>query len=150
MAQPFTKDNAKNLFYGTTVFFTVLFLWLTFNTLLILPERDQREQLNTGTASGQRVVLGKQLWQEYDCGGCHSLIGEGAFFAPELGNVYLRYQGNRYSIRKFIRSRPSNGITARRSMPQFNLSENELDAIADFLLYTSSIDTSGWPPNKEG
>lgn len=150
MHQPFTKENAKNLFYGTTVFFMLLFLELTFNTMLLLPERDLHEQFNTNTALGQQVVLGKQLWLKHNCIGCHSLIGEGAYFAPELANVYRRYEGNKHSIKKFIRSRPSNGIVARRSMPQFNFNENELDAIVEFLRYSSEIDTMGWPPNREG
>jgi nitric oxide reductase subunit C len=35
-------------------------------------------------------------------------------------------------------------------MPQFNLSEKELDEIAAFLKYVSEINTSNWPPNNEG
>jgi nitric oxide reductase subunit C len=35
-------------------------------------------------------------------------------------------------------------------MPQFNLSEQEVDDMAEFLKWTSKIDTNNWPPNKEG
>jgi nitric oxide reductase subunit C len=35
-------------------------------------------------------------------------------------------------------------------MPQFNFTDEELDAIADFLEYTSGIKTQGWPPNIQG
>ena len=44
-------------------------------------------------------------------------------------------------------SRPKDGIPGRRSMPQFNFSPEELDAIADFLEYVSGINTANWPPN---
>jgi nitric oxide reductase subunit C len=32
-------------------------------------------------------------------------------------------------------------------MPQFNFSDADLDAIAEFLKYSSEINTAGWPPN---
>jgi nitric oxide reductase subunit C len=35
-------------------------------------------------------------------------------------------------------------------MPQFNLSESDVNALADFLIWTSRIDDNGWPPNKQG
>jgi nitric oxide reductase subunit C len=36
------------------------------------------------------VVRGKHFWETRNCIGCHTLLGEGAYFAPELGNVYKR------------------------------------------------------------
>ena len=36
------------------------------------------------------------------------------------------------------------------AVPQFNLSEQEVDDIAEFLKWSSKINTNGWPPNKEG
>jgi len=47
-------------------------------------------------------------------------------------------------------SRPRDGIPGRRSMPQFNFSDEELQALAEFLKYVSEIDTAGWPPNIQG
>jgi nitric oxide reductase subunit C len=35
-------------------------------------------------------------------------------------------------------------------MPQFHLSEQQLDDLVEFLRYVSEIDTAGWPPNIEG
>ncbi len=35
-------------------------------------------------------------------------------------------------------------------MPQFNLSAEDVDSIADFLIWTSKIDDNEWPPNIEG
>ena len=47
-------------------------------------------------------------------------------------------------------SRPKDGIPGRRSMPQFNFTPEELEAIADFLEYVSGINTANWPPNLQG
>jgi nitric oxide reductase subunit C len=150
MSQTFTKSMARNIFYGGTVFFLLLFLALTFDTSMALPDRDQRAQLDTNTELGQRIARGKALWEENDCIGCHTILGEGAYFAPELGNVYVRFGKNKEAIKAFIQSRPANGIPGRRSMPQFNFSGEDLDAIAEFLKYSSEINTAKWPPNVQG
>ncbi len=42
------------------------------------------------------------------------------------------------------------GVPGRRQMPQFNLTEDELEDLVNFLEWTSRIDTQGWPPNKAG
>ncbi len=150
MAQTFTKSMARNIFYGGSVFFFLLFLALTFDTARALPDRDRRELLDPSTTLGQQIAQGKRLWEENNCVGCHSLLGEGAYFAPELGNVYVRFGNSTEAIKAFIQSRPAGGIPGRRSMPQFNFAPDELEAIAQFLKYASQIDTAGWPPNKQG
>ena len=38
----------------------------------------------------------------------------------------------------------------RRQMPQFHLSEQQLDDLVEFLKWTSRVDTEKWPPNIEG
>ncbi len=150
MAQTFTKEMARNIFYGGTAFFFLLFLALTFDTAGSLPERDQRQKLDQSTELGRSIALGKKVWEENNCIGCHTLLGEGAYFAPELGNVYVRFGNNLEAIKTFIKSRPKEGISGRRSMPQFNLSEEELHGVAEFLKYSSEINTAGWPPNIQG
>lgn len=143
MSETFTKAMARNIFYGGTVFFLLLFLALTFDTQSELPKRDNRDKLT------ETVAHGKKLWEENNCLGCHSLLGEGAYYAPELGNAFQRL-GGKDGIKGFIMSRPVNGIPGRRSMPQFNFSPEELEAIAAFLEYASGINTAKWPPNIQG
>ncbi|MCP3868206.1 MAG: cytochrome c [Gammaproteobacteria bacterium] len=144
MAQVFTKSMARNIFYGGSVFFMLLFLVLTFDTTRSLPALDNRDAITP------EVARGKLLWEQNDCVGCHTLLGEGAYFAPELGNVYQRFGNSKEAIIGFIKSRPKNGIPGRRSMPQFNFSDEELSAIAEFLIYSSGINAAGWPPNIQG
>jgi nitric oxide reductase subunit C len=35
-------------------------------------------------------------------------------------------------------------------MPQFNLTDQELDDMVAFLKWTGEINTANWPPNIEG
>ena len=144
MARIFTKSMARNMYYGGGVFFFLLFLGLTLDTSRATPQRDNHENITPA------VALGKKVWEENNCIGCHTLLGEGAYFAPELGNVYERFGNSTDAIKAYIKSRPVEGVPGRRSMPQFNLSEEELDGIAEFLKYTNGIDTANWPPNIQG
>ena len=144
MSQIFTREMARNIFYGSSAFFFLLFLVLTFGTLSALPGRDNRSAIT------EKVARGKAVWEENNCIGCHTLLGEGAYFAPELGNVYTRFGNSTEAIKDFIMSRPKQGVPGRRSMPQFNLSEQDLNAVAEFLKYSSEINTANWPPNIQG
>lgn len=144
MSETFTKSMARNIFYGGTIFFLLLFLALTFDTESALPDRDNRQNITP------QVAMGKRVWEQNNCIGCHTLLGEGAYFAPELGNVYKRFGNSKEAIVSFIKSRPAEGIPGRRSMPQFNLSDEELNALAEFLKYSSEINTNNWPPNIQG
>ncbi len=144
MRETFTKGMARNIYYGGSLFFVLLFLALTFDTNSALPARDNSANITP------QVALGKAVWERNNCIGCHTLLGEGAYFAPELGNVYERFGRSKDAIKGFIQSRPAEGIPGRRSMPQFHLTDEELDAVAEFLKYSSEINASGWPPNIQG
>jgi len=144
MSEFFTKSMSRNIYFGGSVFFILLFLGLTFHTTSALPERDHRENIT------ESVARGKLVWEENNCIGCHTLLGEGAYFAPELGNVYKRFGESKAAIIGFIQSRPAEGIPGRRSMPKFDLSAEELDDLAEFLKWTSEINTANWPPNIQG
>ncbi|MDP2246817.1 MAG: cytochrome c [Nitrosomonadales bacterium] len=141
MSTTFTKAMARNIFYGGSVFFFLLFISLMADTTYNLPKRDNSQNLT------HSVERGKKIWETNNCIGCHTLLGEGAYFAPELGNVYLR-RGPEF-IKAWMKIQPM-GVPGRRQMPQFNLSEEELDDLVDFLKYTSEINTNKWPPNIEG
>ena len=145
MRETFTKGMARNIYYGGAVFFLLVLVGLTFDTVAGLPETDNRQNLT------EQVAAGKRLWEINDCVGCHSLLGEGAYFAPELANVYTRFGENTDAIKAFMMSRPAEGIPGRRSMPQFNFTDEELEQIAQFLKYTNGIKIArNWPPNIQG
>ncbi len=141
MSSSFTKSTARNIFYGGSVFFFLFFVGLTFDTMTALPKRDNSSQLTEATARG------KKIWETRNCIGCHTLLGEGAYFAPELGNVYKR-RGPEF-IKAWMAAQPT-GAPGRRQMPQFHLNEGELNDLVEFLKYTSEINTNSWPPNIEG
>ncbi|MBV1914569.1 MAG: cytochrome c [Pseudomonadales bacterium] len=135
MRETFTKGMARNIYYGGGVFFFLVLIGLTVDTVRSLPKTDNSENLT------EQVAAGKRLWEVNNCIGCHTLLGEGAYFAPELGNVYTRFGNSTEAIKGFIKSRPVEGIPGRRSMPQFNLSDEELEELAQFLKYVDGVKT---------
>ena len=146
MARGFTSQMARNIFYGGTLFFVLLFAVLIFDTESRIPARSNVAELTPA------VVRGKHIWETRNCIGCHTLLGEGAYFAPELGNVYIRRGGDDGGIdfiKAWMKAMPTNA-PGRRQMPQFHLNDQQLDDLAQFLKWTSRINTEKWPPNPQG
>jgi nitric oxide reductase subunit C len=150
MSERLTKAAARNVFYGGSLFFFVIFVGLTAHSHVYITTVSTDE--STLTAS---VARGKHVWEENSCINCHSLLGEGAYFAPELGNVWQRYGGPadpktaREALKGWMQAQPT-GVEGRRQMPQFNLSDEELDSLVDFFEWTSRINTQNWPPHDAG
>ncbi len=141
MSQGFTSQMARNIFYGGTTFFVLLFAALIFHT----ETEDSRAIQIRGIDPCRRArqaPLGTR-----NCIGCHTLLGEGAYFAPELGNVYER-RGPDF-IKGWIKAMPTN-TPGRRQMPQFNFTDDQLNDLVEFLRWSNGINTEKWPPNIEG
>ncbi len=150
MREVMTKSMARNIFYGGSLFFILIFIGLTVNSHNYI--RTSSTNAETLTPS---VAAGKHLWEIHGCINCHTILGEGAYFAPELGNVMTRWGVNddpeaaMESLKGWMDAMPT-GIEGRRQMPQFNLTDAEYRELADFLLWTNTINTQGWPPNDAG
>ena len=150
MSERLTKTGARNVFYGGSAFFFAIFLGLTAHSHYYMRTSSTDE-----TTLTDGVARGKHVWERNSCINCHTLLGEGAYFAPEVGNVWKRWGGDtdpetaRSTLKAWMAAQPT-GIEGRRQMPQFNLTEQELDDLADFLEWTSKIKTQNWPPNDAG
>ena len=148
MTERITKSMAKNIYYGGGMFALLIFFALTFDTVQQIPKRSNEINMT------KSVIEGKALWEKNNCVGCHTLMGEGAYYAPELMNVFNRRGANDVEAFKgymqgWMASQPLD-IPNRRKMPQFNLSEEEVNNLADFLIWASKVDTNEWPPTIEG
>lgn len=137
----FTKQMARNIFYGGALFFAFLFAGIVMHTETRIPERSNEQAITP------QVIAGKQIWETRNCIGCHTLLGEGAYFAPELGNVIQR-RGPEF-VKAWMKGQPT-GAPGRRQMPQFDLTEQQLDDLVAFLTWSGQINTEKWPPNIEG
>ncbi len=146
MSEGMTKTAARNIFFGGTIFFFVIFVALTVQSHFYILEEST--DVSTLTAS---VEGGKRVWEKNSCINCHTLFGEGAYFAPELGKVWVKFGGaddpetGRETLKAWMNAMPT-GIEGRRQMPQFNLTDQEHEDLAAFFEWISRVDTQNWPP----
>jgi len=148
MSERITKNMARNIYFGGGVFAILVFAGLTVDTVQRVPKLSNADKIT------ESVARGKNLWEVNNCVGCHTIMGEGAYYAPELANVYNRRGGtNEVAFKTYLNgwmsAQPLNE-PGRRKMPQFHLSEEQVNDLADFLIWTSNIDDNEWPPNVEG
>ena len=79
-----SKSAARAFFLGGTALCAVAFLGLTVDTFARIPAQTHQGEITDA------VRRGKDLWDRSNCMGCHTLLGEGAYYAPELTKVFER------------------------------------------------------------
>lgn len=118
---------------------------LVFLALTLDSHRQFGELTNAENISPQ-VAHGKDVWHKYNCINCHTLFGEGAYYAPDLTKI-TQHRGEAY-LQAYMRD-PSQFYDEqkhRRLMPKQNLSEQEITDLIAFLDWVSKVDNQGWPP----
>ncbi|MDP2902033.1 MAG: cytochrome c [Methylovulum sp.] len=102
----------------------------------------------------QLVMLGKKTTQAKNCMNCHTLLGNGAYYAPDLTKAWLDKGWVSKEMREdlmvqFLMNPEKNARTfgSNRKMPDLNITEEEAKGVVAFLKWMSSIDTNGFPYN---
>lgn len=88
---------------------------------------------------------GKKAFEQYQCMECHTIVGNGGYFSPDLTNVYKRTGGSDAVLANFMLS----GVPSKGMPPMKDRGMNEEDSyrVVAFLKYASMLDTNGWPNN---
>jgi nitric oxide reductase subunit C len=134
------KRQARLFAIISTALSAVIFLGLT------LDSHRQFDKLTNAQNNTPQVQRGKDVWHKYNCINCHTLFGEGAYYAPDLTKI-TQLRGEQY-LKAYLRD-PSTFYDEkrhRRLMPQQNLSDGEIDDVIAFLDWVSKVDNQGWPP----
>jgi len=104
------------------------------------------------TEAEQWVALGKKTIQAKNCVNCHTLLGNGAYYAPDLTKAWLDPgwvdAANRENLMlAFLQNPTANARTfgSGRRMPQLDITEAEARGVIAFLKWMSAIDTNGFP-----
>jgi len=135
-----TKRGTRLFFLGGTLATTVVLLVLTVDSHRQFPRLTHADQITPA------VVAGKHVWHRNNCVNCHTLLGEGAYYAPDLTQI-TTHRGAAY-LRAFMKD-PSKFYSEERDgrlMPTLNLSDQQIDDVIAFMAWVSRIDTQGWPP----
>lgn len=145
-----TKSAAKAFFLGGTALCSIAFILLTLDTLKQFPERSNQDQMS------ESVVRGHHIWNQNNCMGCHTLMGEGAYYAPELTKVSTRKSDA--WLRTFLVD-PQAMYPGQRKMVKYDffdasiVGEEEADKnltdILAFFEWVGNINTNGFPPEPD-
>ena len=131
-----SKSQARTFFLGGTVVFSVAFLGLTFDTHRKVPEQTRAKHITA------EVKAGKKIWEKNNCMGCHTLFGEGAYYAPELTNV-VKNRGKGW-IKGFMRD-PELLFPGQRKMVKYDFTDQQIDEVIAFLEWCGEVDLNGFP-----
>ncbi len=110
--------------------------------------------------AGALLHLGKLGSQTKNCMNCHTLLGNGAYYAPDLTKAWLdpAWQDGgtmqamtgkstkEEAMAEFLQH-PSTYPTHSRMMPDLGITPEEAKGLVAFLKHMSSIDTNGFPRN---
>ncbi|GAB3653098.1 c-type cytochrome [Ramlibacter alkalitolerans] len=134
------KKQARLFAIGSTALAALAFLGLTIDSHRQFGKLTNADRITADVSRGQDV------WHENNCINCHTLFGEGAYYAPDLTKI-TKLRGEAY-LTAYMKD-PSKFYDEnkhRRLMPKQNISEPDIKALISFLDWVSNVDTQGWPP----
>lgn len=134
------KRQTRLFAIGCTGVAALAFLGLTLDSHRQFPALTHEEKLTP------QVVAGKDVWHKNNCVNCHTLFGEGAYYAPDLTKI-AKLRGEQY-LQAYLHD-PSKFYDEqrhRRLMPKQDLSDADIKNLISFLEWVSNVDNQGWPP----
>jgi len=129
------ENVLRNIFIVGTVLFMVILIGMTADTL--------RQVANVRTPQlTDAVVAGKQVWQSKNCNDCHTILGIGGYFAPDLTKVITRRGA------PWVSSWLANpqAMKPGTTMPDQRLTPDQVNNLVSFVSWVNQVDTNGWPP----
>ena len=88
---------------------------------------------NDARFNKEKASIGRLVWQSYNCQSCHQLYSLGGYLGPDLTNIISNPNKGEKIVRAMVKS-------GTKQMPAFNLSDNEMNSLIEFL---KSTDASG-------
>lgn len=126
--------SARNLFIWGSLFFFVVLIILTSDTMQQMKKRTP--------PITEEVKRGKMVWHKYDCIGCHTILGNGSYFAPDLTKT--AEQKPKSYLKQWLMNPKAVKVNAQ--MPNLGITSAEADDLIAFLEWVSKVDTNNWPP----
>jgi nitric oxide reductase subunit C len=133
-----TKKVAFWIFLLGTIVSAIVFLAATWDT-----HRQVATLSNVDRLSDQ-VVAGKRAFEKYNCNDCHTILGFGAYYGPDLTRVVQRIgeDGVRFRIKD-----PAKAFAdSWRKMPDLKVSDAEITDMIAFFKWVNEVNNNDWPP----
>ncbi|MCO5248956.1 MAG: cytochrome c [Chitinophagales bacterium] len=130
-----SKSQARTFFLGGTLVTFLAFIGLTVYSLSPQNDQTNHDQITEG------VIRGKHLWEVNNCMGCHTIMGEGGYYAPELTKVYER-RGPDFI--KAVLKTPIPWQPRGRKMVAYEMSEEDAQALVEYFQWIGELDLNGF------
>ncbi|MFN8416541.1 MAG: cytochrome c [Cytophagaceae bacterium] len=130
-----SKSQARTFFLGGTVVTFLVFIGLT-----VYSFNPQNDQSNSQLID-KDVIRGKELWESNNCMGCHTILGEGGYYAPELTKVIER-RGAGY-VKAVLQSPVPWGPNGRK-MVKYAMNDEDTKAMIAYLKWIGEINLNGF------
>lgn len=130
-----SKSQARTFFLGGTVVSFLAFIALTVYSLSPSNDQSGHDQIS------EEVKRGKEIWESNNCMGCHTILGEGGYYAPELTKVVDR-KGT--AMIKAILMSPVPWEPNGRKMVAYGMSNEDADAMVAYFEWIGKIDLNGF------
>ena len=134
------KKQTRLFAIGSSLLAALVFIGMTIDSHRQFGKLTHAENITPA------VARGKNVWHKNNCINCHTLFGEGAYFAPDLTKI-TKLRGEVY-LTAYLRdpSKFYDETRHRRLMPKQNLSETDITDLIAFMDWVSNVDNQGWPP----
>ncbi|MDP3352786.1 MAG: cytochrome c, partial [Flavobacteriaceae bacterium] len=133
---------ARTFFLGGTLVTFLIFIGLTIYSFTKANDQSNEKDLT------ESAVRGKKIWEKNNCMGCHTLLGEGAYYAPELTKVVdrlnIRYDGQGEAVLKSILMSKVPWQLNGRKMVAYGMTEQEASDVVEFFKWIANIDLNGF------
>jgi len=133
-----SNKGAFYIFLSGTLASLAIFLFLTWDT------HRQVGALTNADKLSEQVVAGKHVWEKKNCNNCHTILGFGVYYAPDLTKVYDRIGPD--AIKTAVMEPEVVYADSIRKMPNLGVTEQEADDLVTFFEWVSNIDNNDWPP----
>ena len=133
-----SNRNAFYFFLGGTLISLVIFLALTVDT------HRQVGALTHADKLSDAVVAGKHVFEGKNCNECHTMLGFGVYYAPDLTKVYKRIGGE--GIKAAVLRPQEVFKNSIRKMPNLDVTPEQADQLVAFFEWAGNIDNNDWPP----
>jgi nitric oxide reductase subunit C len=134
------KRHTRIFAIASTAIATVVFLGLTVDSHRQFPTLTNSQNITDS------VIRGQNVWHANNCINCHTMLGEGAYYAPDLTKI-TQHRGVPY-LTAFLKD-PSqfyDEARHRRLMPTPDVTDQDIADLIAFMDWVSKVDNQGWPP----
>lgn len=135
------RSTAKVIFWLGTLSSALIFLALTVDFHQQQPKLAHTEKIDA------QVIAGKKVWHRYNCNDCHTILGFGGYYAPDMTKAFFRLGEN--NIIAIVMHPEQVFHDSFRKMPNLGVSEAEARQLTAFLHWVGEIENRHWPPQDE-